>query len=394
MKLGASSVLAILIFAVFSGASLWFSSNAILTELSLAIPGEDFNISDVTSAVQFGFIAGTLTFSLLNISDRFPAGRVFLLSSILGSFSNALIVFVPLDINTLIISRCLTGFFLAGIYPVGVKIASLWCDGDLGRALGHIVGALVVGTAFPHFMSSLELSFNWQWVIISASTLAIIGGLLVGFAIPEKSTAKRTPHHEGWALLNIFKSKDFKASSSGYFGHMWELYTFWAFVPIILSIYNDQAGTSINVSLWSFLTIAAGGIGCSVGGLVSLKLGSARVAFYQLAASGICCLIFPAMIFTSSNIFLPYLIIWGITIAGDSPQFSTLNAKTAPAEIVGSAVTLVICLGFGLTILSIHVFSFLMTSFNLQIAVSLMAIGPLYGLYCLHPLKVKNPLFN
>lgn len=394
MKIAASSVLAILVFAVFSGASLWFSSNAILTELSLAISGEDFNISDVTSAVQFGFIAGTLVFSLLNISDRFPAGRVFLLSCILGSFANALIIFVPLDINSLIISRCLTGFFLAGIYPVGIKIAALWCNDNLGRALGHIVGALVVGTAFPHLMSSLELSFNWQWVIISASTLTIIGGLLVYFLIPEKSTAKRTPHHEGRALLNIFKSKDFKASTSGYFGHMWELYTFWAFIPIILSIYSEQTASDINVSLWSFLIIAAGGIGCSIGGLLSLKLGSARVAFYQLATSAICCLIFPIMVFTSSSTFLIYLVIWGITIAGDSPQFSTLNAKTAPVEIVGSAVTLVICLGFGLTIVSIHLFSFLMTSFNLQIAVSLMAIGPLYGLYCLHPLKVKNPLFN
>ncbi|PCI21705.1 MAG: MFS transporter [Piscirickettsiaceae bacterium] len=383
------TVLLVLVFAVFSGSSLWFSSNAILIQLSQVLPNANFDISDITSAVQFGFIVGTLTFALLNVSDRFSAGRVFLISSTLGSLSNALIVYAPLDSNTLILSRCLTGFFLAGIYPVGVKIASLWCQHDLGRALGHIVGALVVGTAFPHFINSLDLSLDWQWVIISSSSLAIIGGLLVGFLIPEKSIAKRTPHHEGKALLNIFKSNDFRASSSGYFGHMWELYTFWAFVPIILTAYATQFATNINIPLWSFLIIAAGGIGCSAGGLLTLKLGSARIAFYQLATSGLCCLVFPFLFSSSIEVFLAYLIIWGITVAGDSPQFSTLNAKTAPPEILGSAITLVICIGFTLTIVSLQVFEFILANTNLQIAVLLLVLGPLYGLYKLRPLTLS-----
>ncbi|HIG79062.1 MAG TPA: MFS transporter [Cycloclasticus sp.] len=384
------TVLLILVFAVFSGSSLWFSSNAILSQLSLAIPDASFGVSDITSAVQFGFIIGTLTFALCNIADRFPAGRVFLISSILGSLSNALIVFAPLDSNTLMLSRCLTGFFLAGIYPVGIKIAALWCQNDLGRALGYIVSALVVGTAFPHLINSLELSLNWQWVVISASSLAIIGGLLIGFAIPEKSTAKRTPHHEGKALWNIFKSNDFKASSSGYFGHMWELYTFWAFAPIILTVYAAQSNLDVNISQWSFLVIASGGLGCSVGGLLSLKFGSARIAFYQLTISGMCCLIFPFMLSSPIEVFLTYLIIWGITVAGDSPQFSTLNAKTAPAEILGSAITLVICLGFTLTIVSLQVFEFVLATTELKIAVLLLALGPLYGLYKLRPLTLST----
>ncbi|ORU89413.1 MAG: hypothetical protein A6F71_00145 [Cycloclasticus sp. symbiont of Poecilosclerida sp. M] len=389
-----SNALLILIFSVFSGSSLWFSSNAVLTQLAFAIPNTSFDVSDVTSAVQFGFIIGTLSFSLLNISDRFPAGRIFLISSLLGSLSNALIVIAPLNDTTLLVSRCLTGFFLAGIYPVAVKISALWSQQTLGRALGHIVGALVIGTAFPHIITSLDLALNWQWVIISASSLSILGGLLVGFAIPEKSNAKRTPHHEGKALLNIFKSKDFRASASGYFGHMWELYTLWAFIPIILSIYIARAGVDLNIPLWSFLIIASGGIGCSIGGMISSKFGSARVAYYQLAISGLCCIAFPLMLSSPPLVFLLYLIIWGITIVGDSPQFSTMNAKTAPIEIVGSAITLVICFGFGLTIISLHVFDFLMNHYSLELAVSLMSIGPLLGLYALHPLKVKNPSFS
>ncbi len=389
-----STVIIVLVFSAFAGSSLWFSSNAILNELNLAIPNSTLNVSDITSAVQLGFIIGTLTFALLNISDRFAAGQVFFISSILGSLSNALIILMPLSDLTLILSRCLTGFFIAGIYPVAVKISALWSPKDLGRSLGFILAALVCGTAFPHLISGLDLALNWQSVIFTSSTLALVGGALVYFIIPEKSIAKRTPNHEGKSLLNIFKSNDFRASSTGYFGHMWELYTFWAFVPIILSAYSAQANIDLNIPLWSFFIIASGSIGCAVGGFVSFRLGSARVAFSQLTTSGLCCLIFPIMFLAGPDVFLIYLLIWGITVPGDSPQFSTLNARTAPAEIVGSAVTMVIFLGFTLTIVSIYIFELLMNLFSLQLAVSLLAMGPLFGLYVMYPLYKKNPLFN
>lgn len=385
-------LLATLVFAVFSGSSLWFSGNAIVNALLLALPETRFDISNMTSAVQLGFILGTLVFSLSNVTDRFPTGRVFLVSSVLASLSNAIILIVPLTDNSLLISRCLTGFFLAGIYPVGVKIAATWYPQNLGRALGYIVGALVAGTAFPHLVNYLNFSFNWQWVIFCASALALCGGLSVVLFIPETTHNKRSQQHEGSALLNIFKSKDFKASSFGYFGHMWELYTFWAFVPLILLYYSTQTANVLNVSLWSFLIIASGALGCILGGIVSLKQGSARVAFYQLATSAACCLFFPLMINAPAPIFIIYLLVWGMTVAGDSPQFSTLNAKTAPADAVGSAITLVICLGFALTIVSLQVFNALISHFNLQIAVILLAIGPIYGLTALRQLMKKLPI--
>jgi MFS family permease len=389
-----SIVIMVLVLASFAGSSLWFSSNAILNELSLALPNSTLNVSDITSAVQLGFIIGTLTFALLNISDRFPAGRVFFISSILGSFSNALIVFAPLNDLALLLSRCLTGFFIAGIYPVAVKISALWSPKDLGRTLGFILAALVLGTAFPHLINGLGWAVDWQSAIFISSALALVGGVLVYFVIPEKSIAKRTPHHEGKSLLKIFKSNDFRASSTGYFGHMWELYTFWAFVPLILSAYSAQSNIALNIPLWSFFIIASGSIGCAVGGVISFKMGSARVAFSQLTTSGLCCLIFPIMLLTDPNVFLVYLLIWGITVPGDSPQFSTLNAQTAPVDIVGSAVTMVICLGFTLTIVSIYIFELLMNLFNLQLAVFILAMGPLFGLYVMYPLYKKNPLFN
>jgi len=386
-----STALAVLVFAVFSGSSLWFSGNAILSELSVAVPESSLDIASITTAVQLGFISGTLIFALLNVSDRFPTGSVFLISSLLGGLSNALIAIVPLDVNTLLISRFLTGLFLAGIYPVGVKIAALWFPHNLGHALGHVVAALVAGTAFPHLINSVDIKFDWQNLIICSSILAASGGLLVKFLLTEKSQPKRSPHHEGKALFNVFKSKNFKSSSLGYFGHMWELYTFWAFLPIILTVYKQQSAIELNIALWSFLIIASGAIGCSIGGVFSFKFGSAKIAFYQLSTSAICCLIFPFMLSSSSAIFLSYLLVWGVTVAGDSPQFSSLNAKTAPPDALASAVTLVICLGFSLTIISMYVFKLLLSNFGLEIAVSFIAIGPLCGLLFLRPLSNKKP---
>ena len=355
------------------------------------MPEASPDIASITTAVQLGFISGTLIFSLLNISDRFPTGRVFLVSSLLGGLSNAFITIVHLDLYTLLISRFLTGFFLAGIYPVGVKIAALWFPHNLGHALGHIVAALVAGTAFPHLINSLDIKLEWQNLIICSSILAAAGGLLVKFLLTEKSPPKRAIHHQGKALFNVFKSKHFKSSSLGYFGHMWELYTFWAFVPMILTVYKQQSEIELNIALWSFLIIASGAIGCSMGGLFSLKLGSAKIAFYQLSCSAVCCLIFPFILSSANVIFLSYLLIWGVTVAGDSPQFSSLNAKTAPPDAVASAVTLVICLGFSLTIISMYVFKLLLSNLGLEIAVSLIAIGPLCGLLFLRPLSNKRP---
>lgn len=384
-------ILPVIIFAVFSGTSLWFSGNAILPDIQQQLSLEVDAIANVTSSVQSGFILGTLVFALLTIADRFPPGRVFFLSSVLGAVSNALIVWVDLTEPVLLVSRFLTGFFLAGVYPVGMKIASLWFKQDLGRAIGHLVGALVLGTAFPHLVRAVGLSFDWQWVILVSTALAIAGGMGIVWLIPDLAVSKRIPHFEGRALLAIFRVPDFRSAASGYFGHMWELYTLWAFIPLIIESYNQaHPGLSLNVSLWSFLIIAAGLLGCSVGGELSLKRGNAPVAFVQLAGSMLCCLFFPLLFDAHWSVFLAYMLFWGVVVVGDSPQFSTLNARTAPAEVVGSALTLVVCIGFGLSIASIYMMHLLIEWWGLKPAIFLMGFGPMAGLVAMRKLMRRS----
>ncbi|UCH65579.1 MAG: hypothetical protein JSW63_00145, partial [Ignavibacterium sp.] len=177
-----------------------------------------------------------------------------------------------------------------------------------------------------------------------------------------------------------FKIKKFRAAAFGYFGHMWELYTLWTFVPILLIYFNNEHATELNIFIWTFAVIAAGGIGCIVGGLVSNKVGSANVAFTNLLLSGVCCLISPLIFSTTAFIFVTFLIFWGIVVAGDSPQFSTIIALSAPKELVGSALTIVNSIGFAITIVSLWV---IYQIYGIVIApyyLIFLSLGPLFGL--------------
>ena len=168
---------------------------------------------------------------------------------------------------------------------------------------------------------------------------------------------------------------------------MWELYAFWAFVPVVIAAHvAATAGGELNIPLWTFWVIAAGAIGCGGGGLASLRLGSARVAFSQLLTSGICCLVSPAFYYAPTPVFLAFLVVWGIAVVGDSPQFSALNAQSAPKELVGSALTIVNCIGFSLTIVSIQLLNGLTSVIGAAYLYVPLALGPLLGLAALMPL--------
>jgi MFS family permease len=339
--------------------------------------------------VQLGFIAGTLVFALLTLADRFQARAVFLASAVLAAGANALMLALPLlesPALALLVLRFATGFFLAGIYPVGMKIAASWYRQGLGGALGFLVGALVLGTALPHLVRGLGGGLPWQSVSITLSLLAAGGGLLMFALVPEGPHLAKAARFDPGAVVRAFRSPAFRASASGYFGHMWELYTLWAFVPLLLSGYGAMHRVVIDVSFWSFVIIAAGALGCVGGGQLSRLVGSARVAFGQLSLSGLACLLSPLAFALPTTGFLAFLVVWGVVVVGDSPQFSALNAATAPREFVGSALTIVNCIGFALTIPSLYATTWLAQRLPMEAWFVPVAIGPALGLYALWPL--------
>jgi predicted MFS family arabinose efflux permease len=379
-------ILPTIIFSQFAGTSLWFAGNAVLADLQRhwGLPARALGY--LTSAVQLGFITGTLVFAVLALSDRWSPRLVFFACALLGALAN-LAIFVGGGYASLLAMRFLTGFFLAGIYPVGMKIATGWYRSDLGNALGFLVGALVLGTAFPHLLKGLGQSWPWETVMAVVSALAACGGLSMLLLVPDGPHLAKGASFDPRALLVIFRTRRFRASAYGYFGHMWELYAFWAFVPVVLTAHlhhNQSAG--INVALWAFVVIAAGSFGCVVGGLVSLRAGSVRVAFAQLAASGLCCALSPLFFVAPTPVFLAFLILWGIVVVGDSPQFSALNAKNAPREWVGSALTIGNCIGFAITIASIQLLNSCAGLVRPAYLLLLLTPGPILGLVALRPL--------
>ncbi len=374
-------ILFLIIFSQFCCISLWFAGNGVLDDLRANFDLSAQALGHLTSAVQFGFISGTLLFALFTIADRYSPSRVFFFSALIGGIFNLSILWDGNTLWTLLLARYFTGFFLAGIYPVGMKIAADYFEKGLGKSLSFLVGALVLGTALPHLLKSSSLFSNWVWVILATSSLAFIGGLLILLFVPDGPFRKKGNPLKLMAIFSIFKKPELKTAAIGYFGHMWELYAFWAFVPVLLKTYQDLYGKEINISLWSFLIIGIGSIGCVIGGYLSQRIGIKKTAFWALLLSCLCCLLSPFFFYIPyENLFLSLLLFWGMVVIADSPLFSTMVANNAEPVLKGSALILVNCIGFAITIFSIQLLNYAQLNFSPTLMYTILAIGPVLGL--------------
>ncbi len=382
-------VLPLIVLSQFAGTSLWFAVNAVMPDLQQAWGLPATAVGTLTSAVQLGFVAGTLVFALLMVADKFSPSRVFMACALLGALANAATLWIGGSFGLLLALRFAVGFLLAGIYPVGMKIAASWYRQGLGAAMGVLIGALILGTALPHGLRALvgegggSLLPSWQSVVLGVSLLAAAGGLLTGLFVPESPWLQRGARITPAALHLIWSDRKLRASVFGYFGHMWELYSYFVLVPLIVGL----RWTGSAQSAAAFFIIAAGFIGCVGGGLLVRRWGSARVAQRQLAISGACCLLAPLMLQAPDALFLGWLLLWGLTVSGDSPQFSTLTAQNAPPAAVGSVLTFVNCIGFAISVLSIELFVAALPHAPLAVLLPLLGLGPMVGLWMFRPLS-------
>ncbi len=378
-------ILPVIVISQFCCTSLWFAGNGVMGDLVSTFDLNDSALGHLTSTLQLGFISGTLIFALFTIADRFSPSKVFLISALLGAMFNAGVTWEGNSLTTLLTFRFFTGFFLAGIYPVGMKIAADYYQKGLGKSLGFLVGALVIGTAFPHLLKGIIDSFGWRYVLFTTSTLAVLGGLLIAIMAPDGPYRIPGQQLDLSAFFSVFRKKDFRSAAFGYFGHMWELYAFWAFVPVMLKTYNDlHSETTFNIPVLSFLIIGIGGPACVIGGYLSLKAGTKRTAFIALLLSCGCCLISPFIFAIEFEIlFVVFLLFWGMVVIADSPLFSTLVAHNVSAEIKGTALTIVNSIGFAITIVSIQLINALMELTDSNNIYTVLALGPVLGLIAL-----------
>ncbi|HVH97488.1 MAG TPA: MFS transporter [Enhygromyxa sp.] len=376
----ARRALIVISLGVLLATATWFSGTAAARELASLWSLDARASARLTSATQWGFITGTLIYALANLADRFDARRVFCVSALAGAAANLGFAWASVDLASALLFRFLTGVALAGVYPVGMKLVASWYQAGLGWRLGVMVGCLTLGTAFPYGVTAIGLALDWRALATIGSLAATLGGLLVVLACEEGPHLRARAKLDLRMIGRVFRHQPFRASAFGYFGHMWELYALWSLAGFWLDArFEGAPAWTERVPMIAFATVAIGALGCIGGGLISREVGERKVAAVALIGSGIACACSGFAFLLPGPALLGYLLIWGLLVVADSPQYSALAARHAPAEYTGTALTVQNGIGFLITIGSLELVPMLAGWIGWRWAFVVLAIGPLIG---------------
>lgn len=364
--------------------SLWFSASAILAELKVAWNLNSVTSSWVTSSVQIGFIVGALISSLLGISDRYNTRKVFVVSVFLGAVINGLLIFVTYAWLGFFL-RFLTGITLAGVYPTAVKLISVRYPKQKGIAIGTLIGALTLGSALPHFLVTFFGDINWKSVIFTSSILAFISAFIMYKLVQDKTTLLKKTNVSIHLIAKVIKNRRVMLANYGYFGHMWELYAMWTWLPAFLTIALSSHFPERTVwysALWSFLIIGvAGAFGCLLGGYLADKIGKPRLTVIAMLISACCGITIGFTLQLPIFFTLLVAIIWGISVIADSAQFSACVSEYSSEEYAGTALTFQMAIGFLITVISINLLPIVQRQIGWEWVFILLSIGPLLGVF-------------
>jgi len=374
--------LALLAAALVLSMTTWFSATAVVPQLRTEWDLGNTAAAWLTIAVQVGFVGGALAGSALSVADVFPP-RFVILAGALGAAAANLVLVAADGPEVGIAARVATGFFLAGVYPPALKLASTWFRRGRGTALGIVVGALTLGSAVPHLVNGLG-GLDWQLVVWVTSALTAAGGVLVFLGVPEGPysfpSARFDPRQAGLVLRN----RGLRLASLGYFGHMWELYAMWAwFLVFFAAVATDGKAAAYA----TFAVIGAGAVGCWVGGVLGDRWGRPETTALMMAVSAACALGIGLVAEVSAALVLALGLVWGFAVVADSAQFSTLVTELAEQAYVGTALGFQMAVGFALTVPTIWLLPFLEDEVGWRWAFVFLVPGPVLGILAMMRLR-------
>ena len=370
--------------ALALGMSLWFAASAVAAELVPRWGLTPAEVGGLTSSVQLGFVLGTATLAFLNVADILPARRLFALCALVGAGANALLLWSP-AYGVALVTRGITGFALAGVYPPAMKMIATWFRSGRGFAIGALIGGLTLGKSVPYLVHALDL--GEVPVVWSATVSAVLAAVLITrFYHDGPYPFPSRPFH--WGLVGeVVRERRWRLATGGYLGHMWELYAMYAWIQVFLGAQAHGRAGALSGNMLAFLAIAIGALGCLWGGWWADRHGRERLVTIAMACSGACALLIGPL---SGLGWWPTALValaWGFFVIADSAQFSTLVTESVPPHAVGTALMVQTSLGFLLTMGSIQLIPVVEGYVGWRWAFAVLAVGPALGIESIRRLK-------